>query len=145
MGSPPWVARIALEYAEMLARWLAADDGSPTREAAAALRTALLERAVATARELGMARVESRALAALGLRSPAAAAAETASPLPVGLTAREAEVLQMLATGATNREIADRLVLSVRTVERHIANLYDKIGAHSKAEATAFAVRQGIA
>ena len=60
------------------------------------------------------------------------------------LTARELEVLQLLASGRSNREIADELVLSVRTVERHINNLYAKIGARGKADATAYAFRHGL-
>jgi non-specific serine/threonine protein kinase len=61
-----------------------------------------------------------------------------------GLTPREMEILQFIARGASNKEIAVELVLSVRTVERHINNLYAKIGAHSKAEATAYAFRTGL-
>lgn len=64
--------------------------------------------------------------------------------LPAGLTAREAEVLALIARGLTNQEAADRLVLSVRTVERHIANIYTKIDAHTRAEATTFALRHGL-
>ena len=48
---------------------------------------------------------------------------------PAGLSPREIEVLQLLASGRNNREIAETLFLSVRTVERHITNLYAKIGA----------------
>src|SRR5262249_24412282 len=54
---------------------------------------------------------------------------------------RELEVLRLVAAGHSNREIADELVLSVRTVERHINNLYAKIGARGKADATAYAFR----
>jgi DNA-binding NarL/FixJ family response regulator len=57
------------------------------------------------------------------------------------VTAHELEVLQLLASGLSNREIAEELVLSVRTVERHIHNLYAKIGARGKADATAYAFR----
>ena len=60
------------------------------------------------------------------------------------LTAREDEVLRLVAAGRSNREIADELVLSVRTVERHITNLYAKIGARGKADATAYAFRHGL-
>jgi pimeloyl-ACP methyl ester carboxylesterase len=60
------------------------------------------------------------------------------------LTAREKEVLRLIAQGRSNLQIADELVLSVRTVERHITNLYAKIGAHGKAEATAYALRHGL-
>ncbi len=58
---------------------------------------------------------------------------------PHGLTPREVEVLQLLATGQSNRHIADHLVLSERTVARHVANIFVKIGVSSRAAATAFA------
>jgi DNA-binding NarL/FixJ family response regulator len=64
---------------------------------------------------------------------------------PAGLSRREAEVLALLATGRSNRDIARVLFLSPRTVQRHVANLYPKIGAHTKAEATAYALRLGLA
>ena len=64
---------------------------------------------------------------------------------PDGLTAREAEVLRLIAAGHSNRQIADTLFISPRTIERHIANIYLKIGAHSKTEATAYAKRNSIA
>jgi len=62
-----------------------------------------------------------------------------------GLTAREIDVLALIAKGETNSEIAFRLGLSVNTVERHVTNLYRKIDARGRADATAFAVRRGIA
>ena len=61
------------------------------------------------------------------------------------LTRREAEVLRRLAGGQTNAEIAADLALSVHTVERHVSNLYLKIDAHNRAEATAYALRHGLA
>lgn len=64
------------------------------------------------------------------------------------LTRREAEVLELIATGESNQEIAGRLGLSIRTVERHIANLYPKIGVSGPAARTAaahFAFRHGLA
>jgi DNA-binding CsgD family transcriptional regulator len=64
---------------------------------------------------------------------------------PGGLSRREAEVLGLLAAGRSNHEIARALSLSPRTVQRHIANAYLKIGAHNKADATAFALRHGLA
>jgi DNA-binding CsgD family transcriptional regulator len=66
------------------------------------------------------------------------------SPGNAGLTEREIEVLRLLADGETNKSIAGRLVLSVRTVERHIAEIYAKTGAHGRAAATAFALRHGL-
>ena len=61
------------------------------------------------------------------------------------LSRREAEVLGLLAQGLSNREIAGVLWLSERTVERHITGLYRKIGVERRSEATAFAMRHGLA
>jgi DNA-binding NarL/FixJ family response regulator len=55
------------------------------------------------------------------------------------LTRREAEVLALLAYGLTNREIAERLVISAKTVEHHVGRILDKLGLHSRAEAAAYA------
>jgi len=60
------------------------------------------------------------------------------------LTPRELDVLRLVAGGDSNAEVAHRLGLSVHTVERHLANLYPKIGARGRADATAFAIRRGI-
>lgn len=57
------------------------------------------------------------------------------------LSPRQCEVLRLIADGKTTREIADTLVLSERTVERHIADIYAKIGARNRSEATAFYLR----
>jgi DNA-binding NarL/FixJ family response regulator len=59
---------------------------------------------------------------------------------PHGLTEREVEVLRHLASGKTNGEIAEELFVSVRTVERHVANIYAKIGTRGRANATAYAL-----
>ncbi len=77
-----------------------------------------------------------------------ASSGETAVPrrhLPGGLTEREGEVLRLVSTGRTNREIADVLVLSEKTVARHLANIFGKLDVSSRAAATAFALRAGIA
>jgi DNA-binding CsgD family transcriptional regulator len=63
---------------------------------------------------------------------------------PDGLTAREAEVLSLLASGKTNNEIAEELHVSVRTVERHVANIYAKIGTRGRANATAYALTHNL-
>lgn len=65
--------------------------------------------------------------------------------LPSGLTAREAEVLRLIATGKTNREIAADLVLSEHTVARHTQNIFHKLGVTSRAAATAFAYEHDLA
>ncbi|HET9736971.1 MAG TPA: helix-turn-helix transcriptional regulator, partial [Solirubrobacteraceae bacterium] len=56
-----------------------------------------------------------------------------------GLTPRELEVLRLVAEGRTNRAIADELVLSERTVERHVTNTFAKLGVSTRAAATAYA------
>jgi ATP/maltotriose-dependent transcriptional regulator MalT len=63
---------------------------------------------------------------------------------PAGLTPREVEVLGLVATGASNREIAAELVLSEKTVARHVANIFVKIGVSSRAAATAFAYAEHV-
>jgi predicted ATPase/DNA-binding CsgD family transcriptional regulator len=67
------------------------------------------------------------------------------SSLPDGLTTREVEVLRLIAAGRSTREIAATLVISDKTVERHVSNLYAKIGARGRAEATAYAFRHALA
>jgi pimeloyl-ACP methyl ester carboxylesterase/DNA-binding CsgD family transcriptional regulator len=61
------------------------------------------------------------------------------------LSAREREVLRLLAGGESNGQIAARLGISINTVERHVSNLYRKIDARGRADATAWAVRRGLA
>lgn len=56
-----------------------------------------------------------------------------------GMTAREVEVLQLVAQGYNNAQIAERLAISEGTVKNHVANLYDKLGFHTRAEAVAWA------
>jgi LuxR family transcriptional regulator, maltose regulon positive regulatory protein len=82
------------------------------------------------------------------LRSLGAAVGRDAAVAPAGLTAREVEVLRLVARGRSNQEIASELVLSVRTVERHIANIYDKIGVSgraARAAAASYALAAGVA
>ena len=71
---------------------------------------------------------------------------ETASPetYPAGLSAREADVLRLIATGLTNAEVAEKLFLSSRTVEWHLSSIYRKLGLHSRSEATRFAAEHDL-
>lgn len=64
---------------------------------------------------------------------------------PGGLTPREVDVLRLVATGASNRQIADALVISDKTVARHVANVFTKLDVSSRAAATAYAFRHGLA
>ena len=101
-----------------------------------------LDEAVAICTSLGAQPTLTRAAElATRIAAQATAASRTA---PAGLSPREIEVLRLLAAGRSNREIADTLFLSTRTVERHITNLYTKIDAHGRSEAIAFAHEHGL-
>ena len=73
------------------------------------------------------------------------AADEVPATHPAGLTDREVEVLRLVADGMTNREIGEALFISENTVIRHVSNIFSKTGSSNRAEATAYAVRQGVA
>ena len=79
-----------------------------------------------------------RVLAAAGHRRAAR------PPLPAGLTAREAEVLRLVALGMTTREVSQRLVISPKTADHHIQHIYTKIGVSTRGAATLFAIEHGI-
>lgn len=121
VGAAYWAARSS----ELLARALARSDPAASRAA--------LDQALSFYDAKGL------------VRSAAAARATIAPRERDLLSAREREVLRLLAAGRTYKEIAGELVLSVRTIERHLASVYGKIGARGKADAVAYAVREGLA
>ncbi|MEO6144107.1 MAG: LuxR C-terminal-related transcriptional regulator, partial [Dermatophilaceae bacterium] len=63
---------------------------------------------------------------------------------PMGLTDREQAVLELLALGLQNKQIATRLAMSTRTVERHCDNIYAKFAVHSRTEAVLWALGAGL-
>jgi pimeloyl-ACP methyl ester carboxylesterase/DNA-binding CsgD family transcriptional regulator len=63
----------------------------------------------------------------------------------VGLSQRELQVLRLIAAGRSNRQIAEELVISINTADRHVSNILTKVGASNRAEAASFAVRHGLA
>jgi ATP/maltotriose-dependent transcriptional regulator MalT len=129
-------AQIAFE--EAASRFAAA--GAPYEAALARLDGAEAAQASGHTREA----TEARRAATETLRALGAALPKERSDL---LSRRETEVLRFVARGLSNDDIASTLVLSVRTVERHVANLYRKIGASgrtARAIATAWAHRHGI-
>jgi ATP/maltotriose-dependent transcriptional regulator MalT len=67
-----------------------------------------------------------------------------AIPAPTRLSAREVEVLRLLAAGHSNREIAALLVVSERTVDNHVANIYSKLGVRRRSAAVAYALQYGL-
>jgi DNA-binding NarL/FixJ family response regulator len=130
---------------EALRRWLALE----VPYEVATTRTILGQALRAAGDEVGAQEsfASARALfnqlgARLGDDGPARPFADPA--LPAGLTAREAEVLRLIAAGKSNREIADALYLSVKTVSRHLSNIFTKIGVSSRSAATAFAFEHGL-
>ncbi len=70
---------------------------------------------------------------------------ESAAPPPSPLTAREREVLALLAQGLDNEAIAERLVVTKRTVQNHVSNIYGKLGLTSRTAAALYAIRHGLA
>jgi DNA-binding CsgD family transcriptional regulator len=117
MEAPYETARVQVQVARAL-RTLG-DEDSATRELAAARRAFS---------ELGTRPAEAEATSLL---APAA--------LPQGLTAREAEVLRLVASGKSNSQIATELVLSEKTVARHLSNIFGKLDVSSRTAAAAYA------
>lgn len=104
-----------------------------------------LRRASALARDLGaqplsdeIARLARRARIPL---SDAAGGGHLAAPPQLGLTARELEVLRLVAAGQSNRDIANELFISVKTASVHVSNILGKLGVASRGEAAATAYR----
>jgi DNA-binding CsgD family transcriptional regulator len=130
---------------EEVERWLAPARRALRAEAAAAAWAAgqalSLDEAVAAALEDEPASVAP----ARCTRGETGAGGRGRGRLPGGLTAREAEVLRLVTQGLTDRQIAAALVLSEKTVGRHLDNAYAKLGVSSRAAATAFALRAGLA
>ncbi len=110
----------------------------------AARARSLLGQAQATYRELGV-DGEARRVHARLRDLPHQRGAPSPIPLPAGLTPREVEVLRLVATGRSNRQIAQELTLSESTVAKHLTSIFNKIGADNRTAATAFAIRHGLA
>ncbi len=110
-----------------------------------AARVHLGERAFATAWAQGRSMTPEQALAAKG-QKPTPKPTTTAIPQtnPAGLTAREVEVLRLLAGGLTDLQIAEKLVLSPRTVHAHISSIYNKLGVTSRSTATRYAIEHHL-
>ncbi|MFQ6029655.1 MAG: helix-turn-helix transcriptional regulator, partial [Dehalococcoidia bacterium] len=132
-GYRPELAWTCCDYAEALARRNGPGDG-PTANS-------LLEESSSIAGELGMRPLLDR-VAALQERTETQIGR---SPhYPDGLTQREVEVLRLISAGKTDREIGDELFISVRTVGYHVGNILNKTTSNNRAEAAAYASRQGL-
>ena len=75
----------------------------------------------------------------------APAHADAATDVAEGLTAREVEVLALVAEGLTDADVAERLVVSIRTVHAHLRSIYRKIDVRSRSAATRYALEHGLA
>lgn len=103
----------------------------------------LIDQALSISTELGMRPLVEKVIA-LKEEAERQDVAVNVPAYPAGLTEREVEVLRLVASGRSNAEIAGELVLSIRTVERHISNIYGKTGSGGRADATAFAFTRGL-
>lgn len=110
------------------------------------LRTALGEEAFTSAWAEGQAMALEQAITEAQQLTSAPEPSQTAAApeYPLGLTAREVEVLRLLAKGLTNRQIADQLVLSKRTVDAHLSSIYGKLNVTTRSAATRAAMEQKI-
>ena len=102
----------------------------------------LLDESLAISAELGMRPLKERVSERL---ERVQALPEAAPAYPSSLTEREVEVLRLISAGKTNLEIAEVLVIAEGTARRHVANIYEKIGAVNRVEATLYANQQGLA
>lgn len=75
------------------------------------------------------------------VRSPGAASRRSSGHSGVAIIGRELDVLRLPAAGDSNTEIARQLTITVHTIERHVSNMYRKIGARGRTDATAYAPR----
>jgi len=101
----------------------------------------LLEEALSIAIQLEMKPLMERVAAR---QQDLASQPDVPSTYPAGLTQREVEVLRLIALGKNNREIAEELVISLRTVAHHVTSILTKTGSANRTEAAAYATRQGL-
>ena len=121
-------------------------EGADYERSLSAARVHLGERAFAAAWSQGRAMTPQQALEARGQKPISRSTATAPSPTyPDGLTAREVEVLRLVAGGLTDLQIAEKLVLSPSTVHAHISSIYNKLGVTSRSAATRYAIEHHLA
>ncbi len=133
MEAPTQLAHCMYLYGEMLRRRKGPGDNKRARS--------MQSEALNRARDLEMRTLTMSASEALIKRE---VEKPTVSYFPAGLSAREAEVLKLLASGKANREIGEELFITQNTVANHVKSILQKTGAANRTEAAAFAVRNGF-
>lgn len=115
-------------------------------EAVSHARTRLGEASFAAAWARGRSMTPAQALATEGHSGSEASSEEVVvrQAYPAGLTTREVEVLRLVAQGQTNVQIAQKLVLSEKTVATHLTHIFNKTNSENRAAAAAFAIRHGL-
>ncbi|HXF81248.1 MAG TPA: response regulator transcription factor [bacterium] len=91
-----------------------------------------------------MAGAVSRTLRLMGVRGIPRGPRPATRAHPAGLTAREAEIVKLIAQGLRNPEIATRMYISVKTVDHHVSSVLAKLGVRSRAEVVREATRLGL-
>ncbi len=132
---PYYEARCLMEWGQMR---LSRDEPGDGEQG-----TALLDQALGIFQGIQASKMVEKVLA-LKEQAERRGGFETRPAYPDGLSPREVDVLRLIAAGRSNREIAEELFLSVRTIERHITNIYAKTSTSGRADATAYAFRHGL-
>ena len=155
-GEPAWAARLwgaAEALREIMGTPLPSVYRADYERFIAAARTQLGEKAFATAWAEGRTMTPEQALSAQDSATilslppttpPSTPPTKPSSTYPNGLTAREVEVLCLLAQGLTDAQIADQLVISPRTVNNHLTSIYSKIQVSSRSAATRYAIEHQL-
>ena len=157
MGQPDpasWAAAVAarseldqpweLAYARYRHAEAILASGAPAADAAIPLREAHAAASALGASPLRIALEQLASRARVQLASQQASFSGSGRPSAITLTARELEVMALVAAGHTNREIGDRLFISEKTASVHVTHAMDKLGALSRYEAAATATRMGL-
>jgi predicted ATPase/class 3 adenylate cyclase/DNA-binding CsgD family transcriptional regulator len=155
-GEPAWAARLwgaAEALRETIGTPLPPIERDTYERSIAATRTQLGEKAFAATWSEGRTMTPEQALAAQGpatmpsplpAEPPSTPPAKPAPTYPDGLTAREVEVLRLLAQGLTDAQIAEQLVISHRTVNNHLTSIYSRIQVSSRSAATRYAIEHHL-
>jgi DNA-binding CsgD family transcriptional regulator len=145
----PWASELAGDPERAAERWAELDSpydsalalaGSDEKETLLRARESLLELGAEPA-----AAIVTRRLRELGVRGLPRGPRASTRDNPAGLTSRELEVLELVAEGFRNAEIAGRLVVSPRTVDHHVSTILRKLGVRTRAQASAEAARLSLA